>query len=111
MTLANMRANTLDGFTDIPIHTYTKRPLILLFGIFVVDAKMHAEEKLCLNTERFQVRRLKMRERLEFTSSALCIICLKIHKLKLNSTYRQCSLGKCLGSLSNAEQVRSFWSA
>ena len=44
MILAHISANTLNGFTDIPTHTYTKRPLLLLFDIFVFDAGMRAEK-------------------------------------------------------------------
>lgn len=66
---------------------------------------------ICLKTESFQVRKLHMMGRLDSTSSAFSIIFLKEHKFKLNSTYCQCSLGKCLRSLSNAKQVPSFWSA
>ena len=62
MTLAHMSANTLNGFTDIPTHTYTKRQPLLQFGIFVVDAEMLAEKKICLNTESFQVRKLNKME-------------------------------------------------
>ena len=52
MILAHMSANTLNGFTDIPTHTYTKRPLLLLLEIFVVDAEMHAEKKLYVLTHK-----------------------------------------------------------
>ena len=52
MTLAHMSTNTLNGFTDIPTHTYTKRPPLLQFGIFVVDAEMLAEKKLYVLTQK-----------------------------------------------------------
>ena len=73
MILAHMSANTLNGFTDIPTHTYTKRPLLLLLEIFVVNAEMHAEKKLCLNTQSFQVTKLNKMDCLDSFSLAFDI--------------------------------------